>query len=56
MYMRMAEYDNIELRSEKVQEIIGKAPGGIVRDGIGMLTTVLVCLALVACFIPYPEM
>ena len=51
----MAEYDNIELRSEKVQEIIGKAPGGIVRDGIGMLTTVLVCLALVACFIPYPE-
>ena len=53
--MRMAEYDNIELRSEKVQEIIGKAPGGIVRDGIGMLTTVLVCLALVACFIPYPE-
>ena len=26
--MRMAEYDNIELRSEKVQEIIGKAPGG----------------------------
>lgn len=37
--MRMAEYDNIELRSEKVQEIIGKAPGGIVRDGIGMLTT-----------------
>ena len=53
--MRMAEYDNIELRSEKVQEIIGKAPGGIVRNGIGMLTTVLVCLALVACFIPYPE-
>ena len=28
MYIRMAEYDNIELRSEKVQEIIGKAPGG----------------------------
>lgn len=26
MYIRMAEYDNIELRSEKVQEIIGKAP------------------------------
>jgi hypothetical protein len=52
---RMNETENIELRSEKIKDILGKAPGGIIRYGIGIITLLLACLFLAAGFIPYPE-
>ena len=46
---------NIELRSEKVRNIIGKVPPEIIRTGIGDITVILLILILAAFFIPYPE-
>ena len=45
----------IELRSEKVRNIIGEIPSGIVRYGITIITIVLLILLVGAYFIPYPE-
>ena len=45
----------IELRSEKVRNIIGEIPSGIVRYGITIITIVLLVLLVGAYFIPYPE-
>ena len=42
----MNETENIELRSEKIKDILGKAPGGIIRYGIGIITLLLACLFL----------
>lgn len=51
----MADFDNIELRSEKVRNIIGKVPPGIIRTGITDITLILLVLILAAFFVPYPE-
>lgn len=51
----MADYENIELRSEKVRNIIGKVPPELVREGTGFIAVILLALALAAFFIPYPE-
>ena len=45
----------IELRSEKVRNIIGEIPSGIVRYGITIITIVILVLLVGAYFIPYPE-
>ena len=51
----MADFNNIELRSERVWNIIGKVPPEIIRTGIGDITVILLILILAAFFIPYPE-
>lgn len=48
----MADFNNIELRSEKVRNIIGKVPPEIIRTGIGDITVILLILILAAFFIP----
>ncbi len=50
----MEEKDNIELRSEKVRNIIGKVPPRLVRTGTVVITLVLIALAVAAYKIPYP--
>lgn len=40
----MADFNNIELRSEKVRNIIGKVPPEIIRTGIGDITVILLIL------------
>lgn len=45
----------IELRSEKVRQIIGEMPSGIIRYGITIITIVILGLLAGAYFIPYPE-
>ena len=47
--------DKIELRSEKVRNIIGEIPSGIVRYGITIITIIILGLLVGAYFIPYPE-
>lgn len=49
------EDDRIELRSEKIRQIIGEIPSGIVRYGIMIITIVVSGLLVGAYFIPYPE-
>ena len=51
----MADFENIELRSEKVRNIIGKVPPGIIRTGITDIILILLVLILATFFIPYPE-
>lgn len=49
------EDGSIELRSEKVRQIIGEIPSGIARYGIMVITVVVLGLLICAYFIPYPE-
>lgn len=51
----MADFDNIELRSEKVRNIIGKVPPSIIRTGITVISLILLLLLSGAFFVPYPE-
>lgn len=51
----MNELDNLGLRSEKVRNIIGCVPPMLVREGIGLIGILLLVLAVVAFFVPYPE-
>lgn len=46
---------DIELRSEKVRNIVGKIPPLIIRGGITFVTLLMFALLLAAWFIPYPE-
>lgn len=47
--------NNIELRSEKVRNIIGKIPPRIVRNGISILCLVFVSLLIGSYYFPYTE-
>ena len=49
------DYEQIELRSEKVRNIIGRVPSLLIRTGITIITLLIVGLATATCFIPYPE-
>ena len=51
----MADFDNIELRSEKIRNIIGKVPPRLIRVGITDIAFILSALILAAFFVPYPE-
>ncbi len=52
----MAENKNdIELRSEKVRNIVGQVPPVLLRIGITIISLVIVIVFLGAYFIPYPE-
>jgi len=47
--------ENIELRSEKVRNIIGQIPSRIVRSGITVLFIVVMLLLIGSYFFHYPE-
>lgn len=49
------DYEQIELRSEKVRNIIGRIPPLLIRCGITLITLLIAGLATAVCFIPYPE-
>ena len=51
----MAEERNIELRSEKVRNIVGKIPPAVDRYGITAIGLVLVVIVAVSMLIPYKE-
>lgn len=46
--------DRIELRSEKVRNIIGTIPTALVRWGFAITIIILVILMLVVFLVPYP--
>jgi len=47
--------DKIELRSEKIRNIVGKIPPALLRKGIAIITLIIIILIIAAYFIPYPE-
>ncbi|MCD6112140.1 MAG: hypothetical protein J7J86_02610 [Bacteroidales bacterium] len=49
----MEEKDNIELRSEKVQNIIGQIPPRIIRKGISVIFLVVIVLLIGSYFFKY---
>lgn len=46
---------SFELRSEKVRSIVGQIPSSLVRYGITVIGLVLICLFIVAYFLPYKQ-
>ncbi len=49
----MSESDNIELRSEKVRNIIGQIPPGIIRRGITVVLFIIIALLTGTYFFKY---
>lgn len=52
--MENKELDNIELRSEKVRNVIGKVPPRLVSLGTVIITIIVLALAVAFYKIPYP--
>lgn len=48
------EKDNIELRSEKVRNLIGEIPPSLVRWGTAVIVLIFLLLLTAICFLPYP--
>lgn len=49
------KYKDIELRSEKVRNIVGKIPPRLLRIGVSIISVTLVLVLVLAYTIPYPE-
>ncbi len=47
-------HDNIELRSEKVRELLGEIPSSLVRWGTAIIAIVFIALVAAVCLLPYP--
>lgn len=47
-------FNQIELRSEKVRNIIGTIPSALVRWGIAVITIIFITLMFVIFLVPYP--
>lgn len=45
---------DIELRSEKVRNLLGEIPPALVRWGTVIIVAIFLVLLLVVCFMPYP--
>lgn len=54
MEAKKDNYDRIELRSEKVRNIIGTIPPTLVRWGIAVITIIFVILLFVVILVPFP--
>lgn len=46
---------SFELRSEKVRSIVGQVPSSLTYYGITAIGIVLLCLFVMACFLPYKQ-
>ncbi len=49
-----SNHDKIELRSEKVRQLIGEIPSSLVRWGTIIITIVLIAILAEVCLLPYP--
>ena len=54
MEQKERESENIELRSEKVRNVIGKVPPRLVSLGTVVITIIVLALAVAFYKIPYP--
>lgn len=51
----MKKETEIELRSEKVRNLLGEIPPSLVRWGTVIIAAIFLALLLVVCFVPYPH-
>jgi len=51
----MPQINNIELRSEEVQEIIGRTPNKLITYGITIIFSIIAVLLIGSCFFKYPD-
>ncbi|MDE6655343.1 MAG: hypothetical protein K2K37_13265 [Muribaculaceae bacterium] len=51
----MEDKDNTEIRSEKVNRLLGNIPPDLIRWGNVIIVTILLGLLLVVCTMPYPH-
>lgn len=51
----MARIDNIEIRSEEVQEVMGTPPSWIIRRGIIIISSIILLLLIGSYFYKYPD-
>ncbi len=49
-----SNHDKIELRSEKVRQLIGEIPSSLVRWGTIIITIVFIAILAAVCLLPYP--
>lgn len=52
--MKKEKTNDIELRSEKVRELLGEVPPALVRWGTVLIVAIFLILLLAVCFMPYP--
>ena len=52
--MKKEKSNDIELRSEKVRELLGEVPPALVRWGTVLIVAIFLILLLTVCFMPYP--
>lgn len=53
--MRMEEHEKIQLRSEEVQEILGRPPGWMVRWGSTVIAFVILAALAISWYVQYPD-
>ena len=53
--MKNKTISEIELRSEKVRNLLGEIPPSLVRWGTVIIVAIFLILFLVVCFVPYPH-
>lgn len=53
--MKNKTISEIELRSEKVRNLLGEIPPSLVRWGTVIIVAIFLILLLVVCFVPYPH-
>ncbi|WP_297071994.1 hypothetical protein [uncultured Duncaniella sp.] len=54
MEQHSSTHDKIELRSEKVRQLICEIPPSLVRWGIAVIAIVFIALIASLCLLPYP--
>ena len=52
--MKKEKSNDIELRSEKVRELLGEVPPALVRWGTVLIVAIFLILLLTVGFMPYP--
>ena len=55
MDKKASNENQMELRSEKVRNLLGDIPPSLVRWGTVIIVAIFVALLLVMCFVPYPH-
>ena len=53
--MEEQEINNIEIRSEEIEEILGKTPNWIIRRGITLMFSVIMLILIGSCIFKYPD-
>lgn len=55
MDKKASNENQMELRSEKVRNLLGDIPPSLVRWGTVIIVAIFLALLLVMCFVPYPH-